>query len=190
MMNKGIFNQSLSARIKNLIFPDKIMTYLETMRKAEFYSQKRGLVSKFIYSFMLYKYQKLGIQLGFSIGLHTLGYGVSIPHYGTIVVGSNNTIGRYAVLHTCTCITSNGSKIGDALNLCTGSIITKKVVLGDNISVCANSIVNRNFETDNILIGGGISKIIKDYPAWYIADGPIFLERVKQVEQLKKKMKL
>ena len=69
---------------------------------------------------MLYIYHKLryislGRNLGFSIGLNTLGYGVVIPHYGTIIVGSPAKIGNYCVLQACTCVSGNKKIIGDAL---------------------------------------------------------------------------
>lgn len=83
-----------------------------------------------------------------------------------------------------------GSIIGDGLNLSTGSIITKKVILGNYITICANSVVNTDFLVDNKLIGGGIACCIKDYPEWYVNDGPIYLNRVKRIETLREKMKL
>ncbi len=48
----------------------------------------------------------LGMKLGYSIGYKCFSYGLVLPHYGTIVVGNSNRIGKYAVLHTSTCITA------------------------------------------------------------------------------------
>lgn len=55
----------------------------------------------------------MGIKLGFSIGYDVFGYGLHIPHYGTIVVNGICKIGNYAVLHTSTCIGGAGKVIGD-----------------------------------------------------------------------------
>lgn len=60
-----------------------------------------------------------GMKLGFTIAENVFGYGLVIPHYGTIVVGSGNRIGNYAVLHTSTCITAGKKNIGDGLYLST-----------------------------------------------------------------------
>lgn len=190
MMNRGVFHYSLLSRIKKIFISDHVMSFLEFMRKAEYYRGKHGIINRLCFYWNLIKYKKLGCKLGFSIGLSTLGYGVSIPHYGTIVVGLGNRIGKYAVLHTSTCITAMGSIIGDGLNLSTRSIITKKVILGNYITICANSVVNTDFLVDNKLIGGGIACCIKDYPEWYVNDGPIYLNRVKRIETLREKMKL
>ena len=111
------------------------------------------------------------------------GYGLLIPHYGTIVINGEARVGNYAVLHTCTNIA--GRKfIGDGLYLSTGCQIVGDVTLGNNISVGANSLVNRSFD-DNVLIGGVPAKILKkDYPQWYVRDGEKYVNKVQQVELL------
>lgn len=82
-----------------------------------------------------YLHRKLGMKLGFTIGKDVFGYGLVIPHYGTIVVGENNRCGNYCVLQTSTCISNNEKKIGNALYLATGAKITSRCILGDNVSV-------------------------------------------------------
>lgn len=143
---------------------------------------------KFIYYRI--KYSKLSKKLGFSIGYNVFGYGLIIPHYGTIVVGDSNRCGNYCVLHTSTCITSNGKTIGDAFYLSTGAKVTTKVAIGDNVSVGANSVVNKSFEDGNIMIAGAPAKMIKPMDAWYIRDGKSFIDKVKAIENLKIKMKI
>lgn len=63
-----------------------------------------------------WRFFRLSRKLGFSIGYDVFDYGLVIPHYGTIVVGNTNRIGPYAVLHTSTCITDTGRRIGQALS--------------------------------------------------------------------------
>ena len=114
------------------------------------------------------------------------GYGLVIPHYGTIVVNNNVRIGNFAVLHTGTCIAGGDKIIGDGLYLSTGSQIVGKVRLGDNVSICAHSLVNNNFD-NNILIAGSPAVIKKNnYPSWYCRDGETFVNRVNLVNKLKK----
>ncbi len=131
-------------------------------------------------------YHKLSLKLGFSIDPSVLGYGTVIPHYGTIVVGSGNSIGHYAVLHTSTCITAKDKIIGDGLYLSTGVKIISKVTLGDNISIGANSMVNKDFIEPNCMIAGSPARIIKETIPWYIRDNREI--RVKSAELLREKM--
>lgn len=123
------------------------------------------------------------MKLGFSINKNTLGYGVVIPHHGTIVVGEN-TIGNYAVLHTSICISGNGKKIGNGLYMATGAKITKKCFLGDGITVGANAVVCSDFGSNSLLIGiPAIKK--KDSDIWYLTNGDEFKRRYTEVEKLK-----
>lgn len=143
---------------------------------------------KYAYYYALYN--RISKKLGFSIGYNVFGYGLVIPHYGTIVVGGNNRCGNYCVLHTSTCITGNGKVIGDAFYLSTGAKVTSKVVLGDNVSVGANSVVNKSVIDGNVMIAGAPAKVIKSTVAWYIRDGESFSSKVNAIENLRQKMKL
>ena len=186
MMNRGKFKWTCADLLKHLVAPDPIMAFLKAMRKTSYYKHgKSSILSKLPMLYWWERYRRLGIRLGFSIGYDALGYGVVIPHYGTIVVGYNNRIGNFAVLHTSTCISANEKVIGDGLYLATGAKITSKVVLGNNVSVGANSLVNKNIEGDNIMIGGMPAVKIKDAPAWYVRDGEDYSEKVRKINELR-----
>lgn len=136
-------------------------------------------------AFYSYKSTRLALKLGFSLSTKCFGYGLVIPHYGTIVIGNTNRIGNYCVLHTSTCVVSRASEIGDGFYLSTGAKVSTHVHLGDNVSVAANSVVNKDFGS-NILLAGMPAKIKKESTAWYERDGEIFADRVSRVEELKK----
>ena len=153
---RGLFD-----KIKDFFFPNYIVDFLVEMRKCSYYKHQKGVLSKLFLAYHIRKYRLLGLKLGFSIGYDSLGFGVVIPHYGTIVIGASNRIGNYAVLHTSTCVSDNGKIIGDALYLSTGAKITSKIKLGNNVSIGANSLVNKSCEQDNILLAGMPAKVIK-----------------------------
>lgn len=187
MMNRGKFKRNLFDWIRKLILPDHVMSFLYYMRKCSYYRHGGGILSRIMYAYNMRQYCRLGEKLGFSIGCDSLGYGVVIPHYGTIVVGGAPRIGNYAVLHTSTCISDNKKMIGDGLYLSTGAKITSEITLGNNISIGANSVVNKSYAGNNALIAGAPAKYIKDKEPWY--DGK-YLWRKEQVEMLKKKMNI
>lgn len=186
MMNRGRFKPSLKNRIINFFYPDDIIRFLRLMRKASYYHNVKSY-KQYFYKWL---YNRQSRKLGFSIGFNVFGYGLVIPHYGTIVVGGSNRIGNYAVLHTSTCISDNGKIIGDSLYFATGAKMTSKIKLGDNISVGANSVVNKSFEDGNIMIAGAPAIKIKDAEAWFIRDGIDIQKRVEAVEDLKKRMNI
>ncbi len=195
MMNRGKFEWSLADRIKHIFLPDYLMAYLKSLRYCQYIADSKGLTPlkrcSFVHNFSCPSYlfhqirfRKLGLKLGYSIGCQSLGYGVVIPHYGTIVVGGSNRLGNYAVLHTSTCISNNAKVIGDALYLATGAKITSKVTIGENVSIGANSVVNKSFDS-NIMIAGTPAKYIKEAKTWYIRDGKEFIEKVNKIEKIK-----
>ncbi len=162
MMNRGKFKKSFVDFLKNIFLPDDIMAYLVTMRKLSYYKCGGGIYHKIMYALYLRRNVRLGEKLGFSIGIHSLGYGAVIPHYGTIVVGSAPRIGNYAVLHTSTCISDNKKIIGDGLFLATGAKITTKITLGNNVSIGANSVVNKSYYGNNALIAGDLQSLLRN----------------------------
>lgn len=190
MMNRGYFKSSFKDKVKSLYLKDDVLSFLKLMRKCQFYSQRNNLWGGVKYAYYYALYNRISKKLGFSIGYNVFGYGLVIPHYGTIVVGGNNRCGNYCVLHTSTCITGNGKVIGDAFYLSTGAKVTSKVVLGDNVSVGANSVVNKSVIDGNVMIAGAPAKVIKSTVAWYIRDGESFSSKVNAIENLRQKMKL
>lgn len=116
------------------------MEFLKAMKKVQYYShncQNGGIVT---YNQKL-RFFRLSRKLGFSIGYDACDYGSVISHYGIIVVGNTNRIGPYATLHTSTCITDTGRRIGKGLLLSTDAKITG-VKCWVIISLCAaNSVV-------------------------------------------------
>lgn len=153
---------------------------------AFFENTKKNTMFSLQYRYHKYRYSKLGIKLGFTIGCNSFGYGLVIPHYGTIVVNGGISAGHYCVLHTSTCIAGDQKRIGNGLYLSTGSIISgQNTNIGDNVSVAANSLVNKPIEQDNVLVAGSPAKVIKSSSPWYERDGDRFLDRVKKVEKMR-----
>ena len=123
-----------------------------------------------LFEFYKFRYQRLGLKLGFSIGYKCFGYGLVIPHYGTIVVGDENRLGNYCVLHTSICITgeNGGKQIGDALYVGSGARINKSITLGDNVQIASNSVVNRSAYQSNLVLAGMPAEIKKhNVHRWY-----------------------
>lgn len=185
MINRGYFKKSLKNRIKDFFIPDLIMDYLSTLRKASYYSQKSTIRG----GYYKMKARKLGMKLGFTIEYDVFGYGLLIPHYGTIVVGKN-TIGNYAVLQSSICISGNEKTIGDCLYVATGAKIIGKCVLGDNIMVGANAVVTKSYPKGNVVLTGIPALPSRDAKPWYETQGAEFRERVKKIEQLRSEMNL
>lgn len=187
IMNVGEFRKTLKGVLLRLVKPNYILAYLEALRKVEYFDSKRNLIGGGYWKLQL---NRLGYKTGFSIAPGVLGYGVVIPHYGTIVVGSGNKIGNYTVLHTCVCITQGKKKIGDALYCSTGAKIVNDIELKQNVSVGANAVVNKSFDDGGILLTGIPAERKKEEKPWYVRDGETYINRIKECERLRKDMGL
>ena len=182
--------KSVKERLQNIASPNDILKYLKAMRTVAYYvnTKKKGT---FLYYYNLRIFNKLGAKLGFSIGYNVFGYGLLIPHYGTVVVNSGTRAGNFCVIHTSTCIGGSGKRIGNGLYLASGAqIMGGNVELGNNISIAASSMVNKSFKESNILLAGLPAALKKETLAWYKRDGEIYERRVEQIEQLKKELNL
>lgn len=183
MMSTGSFRRPFPVFLKELFLPNWKMKYLSTMRKLSYYKHKGNP----LWLYYHFKYQRLTVKLGFTIGPDVFGYGLSLPHYGTIVVGSKNSIGNYAMIHVCTLIPSTDHHIGDNFYLATGAKVTTGMNLGKNVTIAANSVVTKSFDYDNVLLAGMPAVVKGERGPWWEADES-FVLRHQRCEELRASM--
>lgn len=167
----------------------QILSYLEIMRKLDYLKNKENnsIFNRLTQAYYHWRYVNLGTKLGFSIGYETFGYGLLIPHNGTIVVNNNCKIGNYCVLHTSTCIGGGGFKIiGDGLYMSAGAKIMGSGIYGTGVTLAANAVANTGSGNNVLLVGVPSVVKRKDYPLWYIRDGKVFQDRINYIEELRK----
>ena len=166
----------------------QIISYLCAMRHYAYYKNNKGFLSLNSLKMCWWhrRWNSLSLKLGFSIGANSLGYGVVIPHFGTIVISSECQIGNFAVLHTCTCVAGGDKLIGDFLYFSTGSQIVGNLTLGDGVTIAAHSLVNKSAESNCLLAGAPATIKRWDYPLWI--EGEKYKERVERVFILREKM--
>jgi serine O-acetyltransferase len=150
-----------------LVFPDYIWKFQRLLREFEYYKNtKKDFLSKIYLLILRIRFRKLSLKLGFSIPINVFGPGLSIVHYGTIVINGNTKIGANCRIHACTNIgASNGSskapQIGDNVYIAPGVIIFGDITIPNNTLISANSTVNKSFTEENTLIAGSPAKFIK-----------------------------
>lgn len=193
MINRGYFSRPQKVRIKSLFIKDNIIDYLYYMRcysyglhgcdfKMRFYLLG-GVIQALVRFYYGYKFHKLGLKLGFSIGPDVFDYGLCLTHYGTMVVGTNNVIGKYALIQPSTCIEGQGDIIGDNFYLSTGARVVKKITIADNVIIGANAVLNKSIFTPNVMVAGVPATVKGAWKPWWL--GTEVEERVKRVEQIK-----
>lgn len=155
-------------KVKLFLWPDKTYQFEKALRKYEYLHncRKKSLFWLIRYVYAKYRHRKLSLQLGFTIGPNIFGPGLSIPHYGTIVINPNVRVGSNCRLHVGVNIGASGGAekvptIGDNVYIGPGAILFGDIKIGNNVMIGANSTVTKSFEEDHIVIAGSPAKIIR-----------------------------
>lgn len=95
------------------------------------------------------------------------GPGLSIAHYGTIVVSEQASIGRNCRIHAGVNIGASAGKngapvIGNNVYIGPGAILFGNIIIADNISIGANATVNKSFTKPNVVIAGTPATVVKE----------------------------
>ena len=146
---------------------DLIWKFQIILRKTEYftnvYREKKYLICHYFwYRFLFHKYS---VKLGFSIPINVFGPGLSIAHYGTIVVSEAAKVGKNCRLHEGVTIgATNGSakapQIGDNVFLGTGAKIIGDITLANDIAIGANAVVVKSIPESGVTYGGVPAKKI------------------------------
>lgn len=162
----NIYNDTLTSKLKNLLFPDPVCKFQRLMRKLEYYTNcKNKGIGKLYIIFLKYKYRKLSVKLNFSIPINVFGPGLSIVHYGTIIINYTTRIGANCRMHACVNIGASGGEVqgpilGDNVYIAPGAKIFGKIKIPNNTAIGANAVVNKTFEKENTIIAGVPAKVI------------------------------
>lgn len=155
--------KALGKRTKHpSVFGDDIWKFQIIMRKLDYYTNK-NLLKYFYYRF---KFHNMSIRLGFSIPCNVIGPGLSIVHYGNIVISSGCNIGKNCRIHSGVNIGANAGErkaatIGDNVYIGPGAKIIGCIKIGNNSVIGANAVVTKNVP-DSVTVGGIPARIISE----------------------------
>ena len=101
------------------------------------------------------------MKYGFQISPHaTIGKGLYLGHFGTIVVGNEVSIGDNCNLSPNVIIgRANRGKfkgspqIGNSVWIGSGAVLVGNISIGDNVLIAPNAYVNFNVPKDSIVVG-------------------------------------
>jgi serine O-acetyltransferase len=183
LANSILLKEKTLKKIKQLIFPDPIRKFLFLLRKTEYAKNcRKGIPGKLFYLYYLMKFIKFSRKLGFSIPLNVFGPGLSIAHYGTIVVNPAVRVGKNCRLHVCVNIGASGGselapQIGDNVYIGPGAIIFGDITIVSNITIAANSTVNKSVLIPNVTIGGTPAIILKEQTEVWWVKNRLYLDK-------------
>ena len=118
------------------------------------------------YYFYKYRLNQLGEKLTIKFEPNVFGPGLSIAHYGTIIINPNAHVGNNCRIHEGVTIgatngSSNAPRIGDNCFIGSGAKIIGDITIGNNVAIGAGAVVV-NDVGDNVTIGGVPAKVISE----------------------------
>ncbi len=138
-----------------------IWLYIYCLRHAEYSINCKRPIGRILWLWML---RRLSYKLQYQIPPNVLGKGVTIYHWGSIIINSNARIGENCILQPNIVI---GQKhkgdmpmIGSGVNICSGARIIGNINVGNNVTIAPNAVVVKDVP-DNCVVGGIPAKILR-----------------------------
>lgn len=144
---------------------EPIWTFVKLLRKCEYQKNSNNKILNLLYYLNRLRFERLSYKLGYSIPLNSIGPGISLPHYGTLVIARKAKIGANARIHIAVNIggTDDGFlTIGNNVYIGPGAKIFGPIVIGDNVKIGANAVVNKSFPEGNCTLVGVPAKRVNE----------------------------
>ena len=155
------------------ILTNDIWSFEKILRKLEYFLNcKNSVIWKPYILYLKYRWYSLGKSLGFSIPPNVFGPGLSIAHYGTIIVNPRVRVGENCRIHNCVHLATQCHpkgepdkcpKIGNNVFIGPGVVVVGDITIADGIAIGANSFVNRSFLEPGITIAGSPAKKVSEF---------------------------
>ncbi|WP_279631660.1 serine acetyltransferase [Rathayibacter sp. VKM Ac-2760] len=139
-----------------------VVHYQRLLRRVEFLRAQKGAAARAARFVARFRLQRAGLRTGISIGPGVFGPGLSIAHYGTLVVNARARVGAFCRIHpTVTIGIAQGGvpTIGDFVYIGPGAVIYGAVTIGDGAVIGANAVVNRDVAA-GVTVAGAPARVV------------------------------
>jgi len=141
-------------------FGDEVWRFQRLMRRAEYrVNNAKGPVGKALAAVYRLRYHRFCVRMGFHVPLNIFDEGLSIAHYGALVVNSAAKVGKNCRIHAMVVIgATNGDPaapvIGDNVYIGAGAKIVGNIRIADDVAIGANAVVVKSIEEKGTTWGG------------------------------------
>ena len=147
---------------------DEVWRFQRLMRRTEYWVNcRRDPLGKAVASLYRLRYHRFCVRMGFHVPLNIFEEGLSIAHYGALVVNSRAKVGKNCRIHAMVVIgATNGDPaapvIGDNVYIGAGAKIVGDIHIADDVAIGAGAVVVKSIEEKGTTWGGVPAKKISD----------------------------
>lgn len=138
--------------------------YQRRLRKAEYWRTKAGRAARLVYAFQRARLLQQSVRTGISVPPGSCGPGLSIAHYGSVVVNAEARLGAFCRLHSATNIGSlrgSAPQLGHFVYVGPGAALFGDIHVGTAAVIGANAVVDKDVPAGHMAVGAPA----KSYPA-------------------------
>ena len=164
-------------KIYDLISHNYVNEYIRMMRRYEYYHEKNHFIGRLIYIYCNWRWRKISALTGITIPRGVCAEGLTLYHYGSIVVNGNARIGRNVCISNNVNIGANkgeseAPKIGDNVFIGPGAVLFGNIEIADNCFIGANAVVTKSvLEPYSVVVGSPGKVIKKETKNWWQYNG-------------------
>lgn len=139
-----------------------IWAYIYNLRHVEYWTlkckEKRTLYNLSMRLFYLYRLRKMSYMTGFQIPPFTCGKGLTIWHWGSIIINQNVRIGENCTLYPGVLIgwknpnEKGCAKIGNNVFIGSGTKIIGQVKIGNNVIIGQNMVITKDIPDNSKVV--------------------------------------
>ena len=151
--------------------------YIIHLRLLEYLQSKKSPMYKPLRFFVHWRLSRISVMTGIHIPPGVCDKGLTLRHFGSIVVNSSTRIGRNCCIHNNVNIGANkggkiAPKIGDNVYIGPGAVLFGEIEIADGCYIGANAVVNKSVLEPNSVILGVPGKVVKkDTTCWWEYNG-------------------
>lgn len=163
--------------MKNTFFPNAGLKFIKKLRRMEYHYNNLGWWHKLMAFFSYVDYYRWSLRTGISIPKNTCDRGLTLYHFGSIVINAGCEIGKNCCIMNNVNIGANqGSsiapRIGNDVYIGPGAVIFGDIEIADGCYIGANAVVNKSFHEPHSVIVGIPAKVVKTDPVnWWEKNG-------------------
>lgn len=147
---------------------DEVWRFQRLMRRTEYWMNRaKNPLEKAVAAVYRLRYHRFCVKMGFHVPLNIFEEGLSIAHYGALVVNSHARVGKNCRIHAMVVIgATNGVPkapvIGDNVYIGAGAKIVGDIRIADDVAIGAGAVVVKSIDEPGTTWGGVPARKISD----------------------------